>query len=68
MLIVEEVTAGWGFAGECALAVAGSGVRLGSVAALAQPIPNSRPWEDEVLPGPGRVAAQALELLGLAGQ
>ena len=66
MLIVEEGTSGWGFAGECALAVGGGGPRIGSVAALSQPIPNSRPWEDEVLPGPRRVAAEALALLGLA--
>lgn len=66
LVAVEEGTAGWGFAAECAHAIAGTGIRFASVAAAAHPIPSSREWELAAMPSTGQVVAAALAALGLA--
>lgn len=66
LVAVEEGNAGWGFGAECAHAVAGTGIRFGSVAAAAHPIPSSRDWELAALPSTDQVVAAALTALGLA--
>jgi len=65
LLVIEEGTKGWGFAGECARAVVGKGIAFDSLAAPSHPIPNSRSWEIEILPSAKTTAQAALRLLDL---
>jgi acetoin:2,6-dichlorophenolindophenol oxidoreductase subunit beta len=66
ILAVEEGAAGWGFGSECARAILERGmpnVVLKTIAAPPHPIPNSRPWELEMLPNEGRICEALLALL-----
>jgi pyruvate/2-oxoglutarate/acetoin dehydrogenase E1 component len=66
VLAVEEGAEGWGFAGECARALVGSGIRFASLAAPVHPIPSSRAWELEILPGAEAIARAAIALFEAA--
>jgi pyruvate/2-oxoglutarate/acetoin dehydrogenase E1 component len=61
-LAVEEGSPGWGFAGECARALIGQVRHFASLAGPEHPIPSSREWEDDVLPGEAAIRAACLTL------
>lgn len=66
ILTVEEGSEGWGFGAECARVLLEAGARdviMRSVAAAPHPIPNSRDWEMQALPGEQRILEAALALV-----
>jgi pyruvate/2-oxoglutarate/acetoin dehydrogenase E1 component len=63
LVVVEEGSPGWDMAGECAKAVVDLGVRFRQVAGPDHPIPNSRSWEEVVLPGEAAITAACVGLL-----
>lgn len=65
-IAVEEASLGWGFAERCALSLINAGVRFAALGGPDHPLPNSRPWEERVLPSAGTISAAALKLLDLA--
>lgn len=62
VLVLEEGTAGYGFGAECARVLANRSCRLSFVSALAQPIPNSRTFEENVLPSVAKVIDATINL------
>lgn len=63
MVVIEEGAPGWDMAGECAKAVVDIGIRFRQVAGPAHPIPNSRTWEEALLPSQDAVVAAVIALL-----
>lgn len=62
ILTIEEGAEGWGFASECALALANHEVRFASLAAPSHPIPSSKDWESSILPDTDDIVARAVQL------
>lgn len=63
VLVVEEGTETYNFGSECARHLIGAVERFETIAAPLAPIPSSRAWELEVLPGVERVRRVILEML-----
>jgi pyruvate/2-oxoglutarate/acetoin dehydrogenase E1 component len=62
VLAVEEGTPGWGFASECARALIGRVKHFSALTGPNHPIPSSREWEDDLLPGANAIQAACIDL------
>jgi hypothetical protein len=62
VLTVEEGPPGWDFAAACARAVIGRVRHFESLSGPDHPIPSSRSWEDDVLPGRQQIIEACLDL------
>lgn len=62
VLSVEEGTPGWGFGSECARALIGRVKHFSELTGPDHPIPSSREWEDDVLPGVSAIQAACIDL------
>jgi acetoin:2,6-dichlorophenolindophenol oxidoreductase subunit beta len=61
---VEEGSPGWGFGSECARALIGHVKHFKAVTGPDHPLPSSREWEDDVLPGTSTIRAACVDLFG----
>lgn len=61
---VEEGSPGWGFGSECARALIGHVRHFKAVTGPNHPLPSSREWEDDVLPGASAIRAACIDLFG----
>ena len=62
ILVVEEGTAGWNLAGECALHLVGRPLVFRSLSAPPHPIPAAFECEQQVLPGEQQITEAILEM------
>jgi pyruvate/2-oxoglutarate/acetoin dehydrogenase E1 component len=62
VVAVEEGSPGWGFASECARALIGRVKHFSALAGPDHPIPSSREWEDDLLPGVDAIQAACIDL------
>ncbi|RUX95362.1 MULTISPECIES: transketolase C-terminal domain-containing protein [unclassified Mesorhizobium] len=62
VVAVEEGSPGWGFASECARALIGRVRHFSALAGPDHPIPSSREWEDDLLPGVDAIQAACIDL------
>lgn len=62
VLVLEEGSEGYGFGGECARLLAGLGTPIAFVAAKSHAIPNSRAYEERMLPSVDGIVAEAIRL------
>lgn len=62
VLSVEEGSPGWGFGSECARALIGRVKHFSGLSGPDHPIPSSREWEDDVLPGVSAIQAACIDL------
>ncbi|CAN7661317.1 alpha-ketoacid dehydrogenase subunit beta [Rhizobium sp. LjRoot98] len=62
VLSVEEGSPGWGFGSECARALIGRVKHFSGLTGPDHPIPSSREWEDDVLPGVSAIQAACIDL------
>ena len=62
VVVVEEGSPGWGFASECARALIGRIKHFKALSGPDHPIPSSRDWEDDVLPGVNAIRSACVEL------
>ncbi|MCA0025237.1 MULTISPECIES: transketolase C-terminal domain-containing protein [unclassified Mesorhizobium] len=62
VVAVEEGSPGWGFASECARALIGRVRHFSALTGPDHPIPSSRDWEDDLLPGVNAIQAACIEL------
>jgi hypothetical protein len=62
VLAVEEGTPGWGFASECARALIGRVKHFSALTGPNHPVPSSREWEDDLLPGANAIQAACIDL------
>ena len=62
VLALEEGTPGWGFGSECARALIGKVKHFSALTGPDHPIPSSREWEDDVLPGVSAIQAACIDL------
>jgi acetoin:2,6-dichlorophenolindophenol oxidoreductase subunit beta len=64
VVTVEEGSPGWGFGSECARALIGRVGHFRAVTGPDHPLPSSREWEDDVLPGASAIRAACIDLFG----
>lgn len=62
VVTVEEDSPGWGFGSECAHSLIGHIKHFRALTGPDHPIPSSREWENDVLPGSAAIRAACLEL------
>ncbi|MBZ9810355.1 hypothetical protein LB542_15185 [Mesorhizobium sp. BR1-1-9] len=62
VVAVEEGSPGWGFASECARALIGRVKHFSALTGPDHPIPSSRDWEDDLLPGVNAIQAACIDL------
>ncbi|MBZ9896813.1 MULTISPECIES: transketolase C-terminal domain-containing protein [unclassified Mesorhizobium] len=62
VVAVEEGSPGWGFASECARALIGRVRHFSALTGPDHPIPSSRDWEDDLLPGVNAIQAACIDL------
>jgi len=62
VVAVEEGSAGWGFGSECARCLIGHVTHFRTLTGPNHPIPSSREWEDDVLPGSASIRAACVDL------
>lgn len=62
VVAVEEGPSGWGFGSECARALIGRVSHFSALAGPDHPIPSSREWEDDVLPGVVAIQAACIDV------
>jgi pyruvate/2-oxoglutarate/acetoin dehydrogenase E1 component len=62
VVAVEEGSPGWGFASECARALIGQVRYFSALTGPDHPIPSSREWEDDLLPGSMAIEAACVDL------
>jgi pyruvate/2-oxoglutarate/acetoin dehydrogenase E1 component len=62
VVAVEEGSPGWGFASECARALIGQVRHFSALTGPDHPIPSSREWEDDLLPGVSAIQAACIDL------
>lgn len=60
---LEEGGPGWGFADACARVLVNEGVRFAALCGPDHPLPNSRVWEEAVLPSAEAAVAAVADLL-----
>lgn len=64
VVTVEEGSPGWGFGSECARALIGQVEHFSALTGPDHPIPSSREWEDDVLPGADAIRVACIDLFG----
>jgi pyruvate/2-oxoglutarate/acetoin dehydrogenase E1 component len=62
VVAVEEGSPGWGFGSECARALIGHVTHFSTLSGPNHPIPSSREWEDDVLPGVSDIQAACIDV------
>ena len=62
VVVVEEGTAGWNLASECARHLIGRVTQFCSISAPPHPIPSSPKWEKEILPNSSHITEAILNL------
>ena len=62
VVTVEEGAPGWGFGSECARCLIGHVKHFKALSGPNHPIPSSREWENDALPGSAAIRAACLEL------
>jgi len=62
VVAVEEGSPGWGFGSECARALIGRVTHFKTLAGPDHPIPSSREWENDLLPGVSDIQAACIDV------